>query len=151
MDSFLFIAIPNSPELQDAPAFVTFLTAGFPGRDDTAPLMLAMQSGGADIIELGVPFSDPVADGPVIQAANTVRSGIPPYLGTELTSPILGCLAQRGRLCDSPRPAERRPEARAHCASSSHGYELLHLIRPIPVNSHLTLSRILQPHSSLRG
>lgn len=86
MASFLFIAISNSPELQDAPAFVTFLTAGFPGRDDTAPLMLAMQAGGADIIELGVPFSDPVADGPVIQAANTVRSGIPPYLGTELTS-----------------------------------------------------------------
>ena len=34
--------------------------------------MLAMQAGGADLIELGVPFSDPIADGPVIQAANTV-------------------------------------------------------------------------------
>ena len=73
MAGFLFIAIPCSQEFQDSPAFVTFLTAGFPGRDDTAPLMLAMQAGGADIIELGVPFSDPVADGPVIQAANTVR------------------------------------------------------------------------------
>lgn len=36
--------------------------------------MLAMQDGGADVIELGVPFSDPIADGPVIQAANTVGS-----------------------------------------------------------------------------
>ena len=36
--------------------------------------MLAMQAGGADVIELGVPFSDPIADGPVIQAANTVGS-----------------------------------------------------------------------------
>ena len=36
--------------------------------------MLAMQAGGADVIELGVPFSDPIADGPVIQRANTVGS-----------------------------------------------------------------------------
>lgn len=54
-------------------AFVTFLTAGFPTADATVPLMLAMEAGGADIIELGVPFSDPSADGPVIQKANVVR------------------------------------------------------------------------------
>ncbi|KAF6763968.1 tryptophan synthetase [Ephemerocybe angulata] len=57
---------------QDAPVFVTFVTAGYPGKDDTVPLMLAMQAGGADIIELGVPFSDPIADGPVIQLSNTI-------------------------------------------------------------------------------
>lgn len=56
----------------DPSAFVTFLTAGFPTADSTVPLMLAMEKGGADIIELGVPFSDPSADGPVIQQANTV-------------------------------------------------------------------------------
>jgi tryptophan synthase alpha subunit len=53
-------------------AFVTFLTAGFPTKDSTVPLMLALEAGGADVIELGVPFSDPIADGPVIQKANTV-------------------------------------------------------------------------------
>ena len=52
---------------------VTFVTAGYPKVDDTVPIMLAMQEGGADIIELGVPFSDPIADGPAIQETNTVR------------------------------------------------------------------------------
>ncbi|KAF5373942.1 hypothetical protein D9758_000730 [Tetrapyrgos nigripes] len=53
-------------------ALVTFITAGYPKRDDTVPLLLAMENGGTDIIELGVPFSDPIADGPVIQESNTV-------------------------------------------------------------------------------
>ncbi|KAJ9125667.1 bifunctional tryptophan synthase trp1 [Naganishia vaughanmartiniae] len=53
------------------PAFVTFVTAGYPRPEDTVPNMLALEAGGADIIELGVPFSDPTADGPTIQAANT--------------------------------------------------------------------------------
>jgi tryptophan synthase len=52
---------------------VTFVTAGFPYADATIPILLAMQEGGADIIELGIPFSDPIADGPAIQEANTVR------------------------------------------------------------------------------
>ncbi|KAF9077116.1 bifunctional tryptophan synthase TRP1 [Rhodocollybia butyracea] len=57
---------------EGVPALVTFMTAGYPQRDDTVPLLLAMQSGGADIIELGIPFSDPIADGPVIQESNTI-------------------------------------------------------------------------------
>jgi len=48
---------------------VTFITAGDPGPDMTVPLMHAMVAGGADILELGVPFSDPMAEGPVIQRA----------------------------------------------------------------------------------
>ncbi|KIL00937.1 hypothetical protein PAXRUDRAFT_821144 [Paxillus rubicundulus Ve08.2h10] len=53
-------------------ALVTFVTAGYPRANDTVPLCLAMQQGGADIIELGVPFSDPIADGPAIQETNTI-------------------------------------------------------------------------------
>ena len=49
------------------------MTAGYPKVEDTVPIMLAMQEGGADIIELGVPFSDPIADGPAIQETNSVR------------------------------------------------------------------------------
>ncbi|CDO77645.1 hypothetical protein BN946_scf184963.g2 [Trametes cinnabarina] len=55
-----------------SPALVTFVTAGYPTVKDTVPVLLAMQEGGADIIELGVPFSDPIADGPTIQETNVV-------------------------------------------------------------------------------
>jgi tryptophan synthase alpha chain len=50
-------------------ALVTFITAGDPAPELTVPLMHALVAGGADILELGVPFSDPMAEGPVIQRA----------------------------------------------------------------------------------
>ncbi len=49
------------------PGLIAYLTAGDPAPDRTASLVAALERGGADVIELGVPFSDPVADGPVIQ------------------------------------------------------------------------------------
>ncbi len=51
-------------------ALIPFITAGDPDLDATAAIVLAMAEAGADIIELGVPFSDPMAEGPVIQAAS---------------------------------------------------------------------------------
>ncbi|MDD5000511.1 tryptophan synthase subunit alpha [Rhodoferax sp.] len=54
---------------QGRKALIPFVTAGFPYADVTPELMHAMVKGGADVIELGVPFSDPSADGPVIQKA----------------------------------------------------------------------------------
>src|SRR6185295_19454331 len=48
-------------------ALIAYLTAGDPSPDRTPALVEAMVRGGADLIELGVPFSDPIADGPVIQ------------------------------------------------------------------------------------
>jgi tryptophan synthase alpha chain len=58
-------------------AFIAYLTAGDPNREATVPLVHALERGGADLIELGVPFSDPVADGPVIQRASerALRAG----------------------------------------------------------------------------
>jgi tryptophan synthase alpha chain len=50
-------------------ALIPYITAGFPYADITPELMHAMVDAGADVIELGVPFSDPMADGPVIQRA----------------------------------------------------------------------------------
>ena len=54
---------------QGRKALIPFVTAGFPFADVTPELMHAFVAGGADVIELGVPFSDPSADGPVIQKA----------------------------------------------------------------------------------
>jgi len=55
-----------------------YCTAGFPSLDSTLPVMQAIQEAGADIIELGMPYSDPLADGPVIQASSSValRNGM---------------------------------------------------------------------------
>jgi len=51
-------------------ALVPFVTAGDPSRESTVPVMHSLVEGGADLIELGVPFSDPMADGPVIQKSS---------------------------------------------------------------------------------
>ena len=62
---------PTLKKLQEQgrKALIPYVTAGFPYADITPSLMHAMVGAGADIIELGVPFSDPMADGPVIQKA----------------------------------------------------------------------------------
>ncbi|KAK4460112.1 putative tryptophan synthase [Cladorrhinum samala] len=60
---------------QNRAALVTYVTAGFPSPQATPDILLAMQKGGADVIELGVPFTDPIADGPTIQTANTIALG----------------------------------------------------------------------------
>lgn len=49
-----------------------YFTAGFPKLEDTIPVMEAIQAGGADIIEIGIPYSDPIADGPTIQDSNMI-------------------------------------------------------------------------------
>jgi len=56
---------------------IAYITAGDPAPERTAALVEALERGGADLIELGVPFSDPIADGPVIQRAGerALRAG----------------------------------------------------------------------------
>lgn len=57
-------------ELSESKAFIPYITAGDPSLEATEQIILELERSGADIIELGVPFSDPVADGPVIQRAS---------------------------------------------------------------------------------
>jgi len=57
-------------KIQGRKALIPFITAGDPDPELTLPLMRALVAGGADIIELGVPFSDPMADGPTVQRAS---------------------------------------------------------------------------------
>lgn len=55
---------------ENGKAFIPFITSGDPSLEITEELVYAMEEAGADIIELGIPFSDPTAEGPVIQGAN---------------------------------------------------------------------------------
>ncbi|HLG15815.1 MAG TPA: tryptophan synthase subunit alpha [Blastocatellia bacterium] len=62
----------------DRKAFIPYITAGDPDLETTAALIIELERSGADIIELGVPFSDPMADGPTIQRASerALRNGV---------------------------------------------------------------------------
>ncbi|MGN0308089.1 MAG: tryptophan synthase subunit alpha [Lachnospiraceae bacterium] len=59
-----------SEAFKEKKAFIGFLTAGDPSLEKTEELILAMERAGAALIEIGIPFSDPIAEGPVIQDAN---------------------------------------------------------------------------------
>lgn len=59
-----------SKAFENGKAFIGFVTAGDPDMETSEQIMLSMVEGGCDLIEIGIPFSDPIAEGPVIQEAN---------------------------------------------------------------------------------
>jgi len=79
-------------------ALVTFVTGGDPTPGDTAAVLDALVAGGADVIELGMPFTDPMADGAAIQAANLRSLGA----GTRTADILAIAKAFRGRHPDVP-------------------------------------------------
>lgn len=60
----------NELRAKNEPALIAYVTAGDPNPEATIEIVAALERGGADLIELGVPFSDPIADGPVIMRAS---------------------------------------------------------------------------------
>ena len=62
----------SSARAEGRTLFMPYVTGGYPRPEDTVPILLAMEAGGADVIEIGVPFTDPLADGATIQHANQV-------------------------------------------------------------------------------
>lgn len=72
--------------------FVAFVTVGYPDADSTLAFVPALVEGGADIIELGIPFSDPLAEGPTIQRSSyrALQNGVTPSLCLEVASKLRG-------------------------------------------------------------
>jgi len=101
---------------------VAFLTAGYPTRADTVPLLLALQEGGADVIELGVPFTDPQADGTTIQKASQVKVSMPCCALNKPVKVLKGvkpfhssflhpdCSPQQGEAWRLPQVCQRSPQ-----------------------------------------
>ena len=80
----------NRLRLDRRAALMPFIMAGDPSPSVTGPLLLALQDAGADLIEVGVPFSDPLADGPVIQAASAraLKQGATPRRVLEIIGSV---------------------------------------------------------------
>ena len=83
---------------RDRTAFIPFIMAGHPSIEETRQAIVALSSAGADLIELGVPFSDPVADGPINQRAADVALQQGVHLGDILA--LVRSLRDRG--CHTP-------------------------------------------------
>jgi tryptophan synthase alpha subunit len=142
----------------DLPALIPYITAGFPRRDDTVAVLRALQDAGAAAAEVGIPFSDPLADGPTIQrsGAQALRNGMTAALAIEQTAaarsagvtlplvlftyvnPVLSmgldrfCAAAERAGADGviivDLPGDEASEA--HAATSAHGLALIPLVAP---------------------
>ncbi|WP_028451105.1 tryptophan synthase subunit alpha [Chitinilyticum aquatile] len=139
-------------------ALIPFITAGDPHPDATVAAMHALVAGGADIIELGVPFSDPMADGPVIQRASEralahgmtlrrVLAMVAEFRKTDAKTPVVlmgyanpveamgyteFAIAARDAGVDGVLTVDLPPEEAEECAGvlKAHGIDLIFLLAP---------------------
>lgn len=156
---------------QNGKAFIPFITAGDPDLETTAKLLIGMSQSGADIIEIGIPFSDPIAEGVVIQEADlralssgtttdkifdTVRQ-IRPQISCALAvmtymNPIFvygtDKFMKRCSECGisavivPDTPFEEKPELAPYCAEN--GVELISLIAPTSHDRIKTIAKEAQ-------
>lgn len=85
--------------LENKKSFIGFLTAGDPSLDKTEEFIVEMANAGAGLIEIGIPFSDPIAEGPVIQAANVRALSAPGGCTTDM---IFGMVARVSKKVSVP-------------------------------------------------
>ena len=130
-------------------ALVPFLTAGDPSLQATLPVMHALVEAGADVIELGVPFSDPMADGPTIQRSSERALA----RGAGLSYVLDTVRAFRQRDADTPvvlmgylNPVEIRGYARFAAAASAAGVDGVLLV-DLPPEEAQELRAALAPHA----
>lgn len=81
--------------LKNKKTFVGFLTAGDPGLDKTEEFILEMEKAGAGLIEIGIPFSDPIAEGPVIQDANVRALSAPGGCTTDMVFDMVARVSKK--------------------------------------------------------
>jgi tryptophan synthase alpha chain len=128
-------------------AFIPYVTAGDPDADATFAILDGLARGGADIIELGVPFSDPMADGPVIEAAMNRALAA----GTNLGQVLAVAARFRAAWPDVPlvlfgylNPLHRRGLERAASDARAAGVDGF-LVVDMPPEEAPSLTRYLQP------
>ena len=144
---------------ENHPALITYVTAGDPSLEDTKAYVEALDRGGADLIELGLPFSEPIAEGPTIQAAinRALEAGTTPERFFELVealdveAPLLvmtyyNMILQYGSAADPDPFVERAAEAGLagliipdlpaeesgplRAACDAHGLDLVFIVAP---------------------
>ncbi len=128
-------------------ALMPFLMAGDPDLDSTRSALQALQANGADLIELGIPYSDPLADGPVIQAAasRALASGTTPARVLEMLSSLKGELSIPVVLFTYSNPLlNRGMEAFCHQAAAAGAAGLV--VPDLPLEEGEKLSAIAAGH-----
>lgn len=130
-------------------ALIPYLTAGDPYADATVEIMLAMAAAGADVIEVGVPFSDPMADGPVIQraGARALQRGIGM---TQILEMVRSFRSEDGAtpivLMGYANPVERYGIERFAVDAGEAGVDGV-LVVDYPPEECVTLAALLKTHS----
>ena len=131
-------------------ALMPFLMAGDPSLQITAEALLALQRGGADLIELGIPYSDPLADGPVIQqaASRALAAGTTPSRVLDLLASLRGQLQIPVVLFTYSNPLLNRGMERFCQDAAAAGAAGLVVLLVAPTTPPERLARI---HASSRG
>lgn len=128
-------------------ALMPFVMAGDPDLQTTADVLLSLQNNGADVVELGIPYSDPLADGPVIQAAahRALQQNVTPAKVLEMLSGLRGKLTMPVVLFTYSNPLLNRGTERFFSEASAAGVSGL-VVPDLPLEEAERLSPLAAQH-----